>query len=212
MKGARWERLGARFLLVLGVAGVLGAGPQVGKPAPGPGAAQQPAVAGERAPDPAEAANRRAAQAQEARDRADRLRAKYEAAHRPGPVAEGSTKEFDQVVSAYRDAIDVDPRGEVATYCRQCLAGAYTYTQDFEAALRVHVEAVNVAAGALEQVKACHGAGYHCLQAMHDPVAALKWFKRAQAHLEKIEDPQERAKYATACAEGIARCEQEIRR
>src|SRR5207248_8213914 len=123
---------------------------------------------------------------------------------KPGPVPKELGERFDEIVRAYRAAIEIDPRGEVATYCRQCLAGSYTYAQNFDAAMRVHVEAVNVAAGALEQVKACHGAGYHCLQAMHKPAEALRWFRRAEALIEKIEGPQERAKWRAAIAQGIA--------
>jgi tetratricopeptide (TPR) repeat protein len=178
-------------------------GPEPAKPKAGDGGGS-PAKT-----EPEDPARRRIVDSQNARDKADLLRAKYEAEVKPGPVPKELRERFDEIVRAYRAAIDIDPRGEVATYCRQRLAGAYTYAQDFDAALRVHVEAVNVAAGALEQVRACHGAGYHCLQAMHRPAEALRWFRRAEALIEKIEDPEERAKWRVATAEGVGRCEAE---
>ena len=187
---------------------MLANGPEPAKPKGGPAAGDgiKPAAKSE----PEDPGRRRMIDSQNARDKADLLRAKFEAEVKPGPVPKESAKRFDEIVAAYRAAIEIDPRGEVATSCRQRLAGAYTYVQEFEAALRVHVEAVNVAAGALEQVKSCHGAGYHCLQAMHRPADALRWFRRAEALIEKIGDEQERAKWGVATAQGIARCEAEL--
>lgn len=194
---------------LIGVAPVMLAnGPEPAKPKDGPAA-----INGVKPPansEPEDPVRKRIVDSQNARDKADLLRARYEAEVKPGPVPKEFGKRFDEVVGAYRAAIDIDPRGEVATYCRQALAGAYTYAQDFDAAMRVHVEAVNVASGALEQVRACHGAGYHCLQAMHKAAEALRWFGRAEALIEKIEDPQERAKWRAATGEGIARCEAEL--
>jgi hypothetical protein len=204
-----------RIIGAIALAGLIGMtpvmlanGPEPAKPKDRPAAGDgvKPAAKSE----PEDPARKRIVDSQNARDKADLLRAKYEAEVKPGPVPKGLRERFDEIVRAYRAAIDIDPRGEVATYCRQALAGAYTYAQDFDAAMRVHVEAVNVASGALEQVRACHGAGYHCLQAMHKPAEALRWFGRAEALIEKIEDPQERAKWRAATGEGIARCEAEL--
>src|SRR5437763_6565082 len=77
--------------------------------------------------EPEDPARRRMIDSQIARDKADRLRAKYEGEVKPGPVPKELGERFDEIVRAYRAAIEIDPRGEVATYCRQCLAGAYTY-------------------------------------------------------------------------------------
>lgn len=174
--------------------------PQPGGPAPAERREERPR------PEPEDPARQRYVASVEARGKADLLRATYESAHKPGPVAEKDQKQFEEVVQAYRAAIDIDPRSEIAGYCRQRLAGAYTYTQDFEAALRIFIEAVNVATGPDEQIKACVGAAYHCLQAMHQPEQALRWFRRAEALLNKIEDDAERTKWRLAIEQGTQRC------
>ena len=148
----------------------------------------------------------------EARDRADLMRAAFEKEHKAGKTPEGDrAKAFEAIVKAYRAAIDLDPRGEIGTACRLRLAGAYTYIGEFGSAARVMEETVNVAAGAKEQVLACHALGMHYLQAMHKPAEALPWFRRAEVSVGKIEDEQERAKWAAAVAEGVARSERERR-
>ena len=126
--------------------------PQPAKPAAGPAAADRPATPPKPAPE--DPAQRRYSASVTARDKADRMRGRYEADHKPGPVPAAAAKQFDEIVQAYLAAIETDPVGEVATYCRQCLAGAYTFTGDFDAALRIHIAAVNVATGPLEQIKA----------------------------------------------------------
>lgn len=204
-------RLAAILLATAATCGRAEPPPPAVKPAPGPAPAERTDPPPPKTDPAEEAAGRRRNQAIEARDHADRLRATFESAHRPGHMSEAATKDFNAVVQAYRAAIDVDPRGEIATYCRQRLAGAYTYAGDFEAGLRVHVEAANAATGAAERVRACQDAGYHCLQAMHDPAGAMKWFERARVHLAKIEDPAERAKWAAASDQAVARCEREMK-
>lgn len=195
--------LGLAFSVIFVLPGAVHANkPQPGGPAPAERREERPR------PEPEDPARQRYVAAVEARGKADRLRAAYESAHKPGPVAQNDQKQFEEVVQAYRAAIEIDPRSEIAGYCRQRLAGAYTYTGDFEAALRILVEAVNVAAGADEQIKACVGAGYHCLQAMHQPEQALRWFRRAQALLDKIEDDAERTKWQLAIEQGVQRCSQ----
>src|SRR5207237_10532086 len=87
--------------------------------------------------EPEDPARRRMIDSQNARDKADRLRAKYEAEVKHGPVPKEMGERFDEIVRAYRAAIEIDPRGEVATYCRQCLAGAYSYATNLDAARRV---------------------------------------------------------------------------
>jgi hypothetical protein len=178
------------------------------KPAPGPvaGAArQQPKPAPPDDPD-----RRRLIEAQHLRDEADLLRAAYERSNHPGPVPEKAKKEFDALVSKYRTAIDHDPYGPVATYCRQRLAGAYNYTGDFAAGLRVLMEAVTLASTPVELVEADHAAGLQCLQAMHKPGEALQWFERAHAQLKEIHDDEQRAKWTTAVDQCIARCRAEL--
>jgi hypothetical protein len=178
------------------------------KPAPGPAAGdakQQPKPAPPEDPD-----RRRVIEAQHLRDEADLLRAAYEKSNRPGPVPEKAKKEFDVIVTKYRTAINHDPYGPVATYCRQRLAGAYNYTGDFAAGLRVLTEAVTLASTPAELVEADHAAGLQCLQAMHKPGEALKWFERAHTQLKDISDEQQRAKWTTAVDQGIARSRAEL--
>jgi tetratricopeptide (TPR) repeat protein len=202
-----FEKTWVAAMVVFLSAPLFGNEPPNAKPNPGPG----PVVRDESPkPEPESPAHKRYSDSVNARDQADLMRAAYEKEHKPGTVPEDAAKQFEKLVEAYRAAIDIDPRGEVATYCRQRLSGAYTYTGDYDAGLRILIEAVNVAAGPLDQIRACHGAGYHCLQAMHQPGAALRWFKRAEAQLDKLADPDEKAKWQTATAQGIARCHQEL--
>jgi tetratricopeptide (TPR) repeat protein len=195
------------FLIVAVWAGVAVAE----KPAPpvGPGPAGVGPAA--RVVDPEEAEHRRVSEAMDLEGRADLMRAEYERAHRPGGgIADPAM--FEKVVAAYRAAIDRDPRGGVGTYCRQRLAGAYTYVGDFDGGLRILTEAVNAAVGPADQVVACHGVALHCLQAMHRPAEAIRWYNRAASMIPKIEDEQARAKWAVATAQGVARCEAEMKR
>ena len=177
------------------------------KPAPGPapGAAKQQPKAEPDDPD-----RRRVVEAQHLRDDADLSRAAYEKSNRPGPVPEKAKKQFDEIVAKYRAAINHDPYGPVATYCRQRLAGAYNYTHDFAAGLRVLTEAVTLASTPVELVEADHAAGLQCLQAMHKPGEALKWFERAHTQLKEIHDDEQRAKWTTAVDQCIARCRAEL--
>jgi len=179
------------------------------KPNPGP----EPAEGREKPKsDVEDPLHKRYSDSVDARDKADLMRADYEKLHKPGPVKESDTKQFDKIVGAYRAAIEIDPRGEVATYCRQRLAGAYIYTGDFDAGLRILIEAVNIAAGPLDQIRACHGVAYHYLQAMHKPAEALRWFKRAETSLDKLTDPDEKAKWQVATLQGITRCNEELQK
>jgi len=180
--------------------------PQPTKPNAGPAAVDRPATPKE---DPEAAAHKRHSDVVNAQDKADRLRAKYEKDHKPGPIPEGADKQFEEVLEAYRTAIDIDPRDELANYCRLRLSGAYTYTGDYEAGLRVLTEAVNVAASPKEQIQACNEVAYHLLQAMHKPADALRWFRRSESLIAKLTDNQEKSKWQAATSEGIARCERE---
>jgi hypothetical protein len=201
-----------RIALILAAVAALAAlaekpAPPVG-PAPATVRPKPPAV------EPEDAGRRRVVESQQLRDRADLMRAEFERVHRPGGggAATADPAAFEQIVAAYRAAIDRDPRGEVGTYCRQRLAGAYTYVGDFDAGLRVLTEAVNAAVGPADQVAACHGAALHCLQALHRPADALRWFNRAAAMIPKIENDELRAKWAVATTQGIARCEAEMKK
>lgn len=127
------------------------------KPNPGPEPAERREAP---KPDPKDPVHKRYSDSVNARDKADLMRAAYEKEHKPGPVPEDASKQFEKMVEAYRAAIDIDPRGEAATYCRQRLSGAYTYTGDYDAGLRILVEAVNIAAGPLDQIKACVSATF----------------------------------------------------
>jgi tetratricopeptide (TPR) repeat protein len=194
---------------VLFLACLLGTFPaRANKPAPGPAVAaekQQPKPAPPDDPD-----RRRVVEAQHLRDDADLARAAYEKSNRPGPVPDKAKQQFDEIVTKYRTAINHDPYGPVATYCRQRLAGAYNYTGDFAAGLRVLTEAVTLASTPLELVEADHAVGLQCLQAMHKPGEALNWFQRAHAQLKEIHDDGQRAKWTTAVDQGIARCRAEL--
>lgn len=182
-------------------------------PAPKPNPGPEPAERRETPkPEPDDPAHKRYSDSVDARDKADLMRADYEKLHKPGPVKENDTRQFEKIVEAYRAAIEIDPRSEVATYCRQRLAGAYIYTGDFDAGLRILIEAVNSAAGPLDQIKACHGVAYHYLQAMHKPAEALRWFKRAETSLDKLTDADEKAKWQVATMQGITRCNEELQK
>lgn len=181
--------------------------PSAVKPNAGPAVNDRPATP---RPEPEDPAHKRYSDSVDARDKADLMRADYEKHHKPGPVTEADTKQFEKIVEAYRAAIEIDPRSEVATYCRARIAGAYTYTVDFESAQRVLIEAVNIAKGPLEQIKACHEVALHALQALHKPAEALRWYNRAAAQIEKLTDPDEKAKWQVATAQGIERCEKEM--
>jgi tetratricopeptide (TPR) repeat protein len=181
--------------------------PSAVKPDPGPAVNDRPATPKAEPEDPA---HKRYSDSVDARDKADLMRADYEKSHKPGPVAEADTKQFEKIIAAYRAAIEIDPRSEVATYCRARIAGAYTYTGDFESAQRVLIEAVNIAKGPLDQIRACHEVALHELQARHKPAEALRWYNRAAAQLDKLADPDEKAKWQFATQQGIERCEKEM--
>jgi tetratricopeptide (TPR) repeat protein len=156
---------------------------------------------------PEEAAHRAYSARIDARDKADLMRSAYEKANRPGPPPDAALKQFEDIVAAYRAAIDLEPRSPESTYCRYRLAGAYMYVGQRESAMRVMQEAVNVAATPTQQLEACHEIGLHQLQALHKPDEALRWFRRAETLLDKVEEPQLRAKWTLAIAQGIERCE-----
>jgi tetratricopeptide (TPR) repeat protein len=202
-------RVGLVSGLVIGLAAMASrAEPTSRKPPDGPGAREATPRAKTEAEKAEEAAHQAYSERVEARNRADLMRAAYEKANRPGATPEGAVKQFEEVVAAYRAAIDLGPTSAEATDCRVRLAGAYMYTGAFDAATRVMQEAVNVAAGPREQVVACHAMGMHQLQALHRPGEALRWFDRAQQQVPKIEDDNERAKWAAAVAQGITRCDE----
>jgi tetratricopeptide (TPR) repeat protein len=174
------------------------------------GAEPAPVAPKQTQPEPLAPDQQRIVDSQIARDKADRMRGDFEAHHKPGPAPQEANKQFNDIVEAFRAAIDIDPSGEVATYCRLRLSGAYTYTGDFNAALRILEEAVNAAVGIKDRVQACQEAANFCLQAMHKPADALRWFKRAEVLIPKIDDPNEQAKWLAANTEGTARCEKRI--
>src|SRR6266550_6456713 len=119
-----------RIIATIALAGLIGIapvmllanGPEPAKPKDGPAAGNVVKPPAKSEPD--DPARKRIVDSQNARDKADLLRAKYEAEVKPGPAPKELGERFDEIVRAYRAAIDIDPRGEVATYCRQCLAGA----------------------------------------------------------------------------------------
>ena len=150
-------------------------------------------------------------EARAARDRADRLRADYEAANKPGPVPERARGTFDAMVAAFEEAIgrDVsDPRvAEIVAYAHQRLSGAYTYAGRREEGLEVAKAGARRFAGTPEEIEAAFGVGLCYLQSLHRPADALPWFKRAQELASGIAEPQLRTKWLTATSEAINRCE-----
>src|SRR5436190_6768433 len=173
-------------------------------PPTGPKPASEKPDAPKAKPQPVDPERQRVVESQQLRDEADLLRAKYEKDHKGGPPKPEGKKQFEAVVASYRAAIEKDPVGANATYCRQCLAGAYTYAGDREAGLRVLVEAVQFANAPMQEAEACFSAGLHCLQAMHKPADALGWFRRADGILARIEEREMRAKWNAAISNGIA--------
>lgn len=153
--------------------------------------------------------SRRRAEIANASGQADRMRAAFEAARRPGPLARADEPAFEAVVAAYRRAIGLDPAGETGAYCRLRLAGAYVYVGQREQAVRIMQEAVNIAPGPRQRVEALITLALHHLQAEHDPAEALVWARRAQASLPDFREPDERTKWETAISQTVARCEAE---
>jgi tetratricopeptide (TPR) repeat protein len=155
--------------------------------------------------------------AENARDHADRLRAGYERAHEPGPVAKEASDAFDEVIAAYGQAIDrstASPEiADVVLYCHLRLAGAYQYTQQFDKAIECAQKAAKAFAGSPREIEAVYGVGLIYLQAMHDPKSATTWLKRAHELAQSVQqqqEPEARAKWLTATAEAMERCEKEL--
>jgi tetratricopeptide (TPR) repeat protein len=155
--------------------------------------------------------------AQNARDHADRLRAGYERAHKPGPVAKEANEAFDEVIAAYGQAIDrsatASPElADVVLYCHLRLAGAYQYTQQFDKAIEQAQKAAKAFAGSPREIEAVYNVGLIYLQAVHDPKSAMTWLKRAHELAQSMENeqPEARAKWLTATAEATERCEREL--
>jgi hypothetical protein len=154
-------------------------------------------------------------EAQAARDRADRLRADYEAANKPGPVPKAAAGTFDTVVAAYKQAIDRDVTNpevaKVVASCYQRLAGAFTYTHQRDKELDTLKAAARKFAGTPNEVEAAFGVGLCYLQSLHRPAEALPWLRQAQALAGNVPDPQERTKWLTATGQAIARGEREMK-
>jgi tetratricopeptide (TPR) repeat protein len=153
--------------------------------------------------------------AQNARDHADRLRAGYESAHKPGPVAKEAREAFDEVVAAYAQAIDrstASPEiADVAMYCHLRLAGAYQYAQQFDKAIEQAQKAAKAFAGSPREIEAVYSVGLIYLQAVHDPKSAITWLKRAHELAQSAQqEPELRAKWLTATAEAMERCDREL--
>lgn len=148
---------------------------------------------------------------EQARERGDLARAAFEKAHRPGPVAEKDRGAFEAVVAEYKQAIALDPNGEIGSYCRQRLAGAYTYVGNFDEAGRILADALAKARGAADQVTALQSLALHELQTRHRPGDALPWARAMQTAAETFTDPSMQAKWHAASAELITRCEAEAK-
>jgi len=188
-------------------------GPRVNKPLPGVGGgnvdpAQAAREQARRNKEAAEQAEHQAHIAREqARERGDLARAAFEKAHRPGPVAEKDRGAFEAAVGEYKQAIALDPDGEIGSYCRQRLAGAYTYVGNFDEAGHVLADAVTKARGAEDQIRALQSLALHELQARHRPAEALPWARAMQTAAETFTDPSMQAKWRAAAAEMVAQCE-----
>jgi tetratricopeptide (TPR) repeat protein len=154
--------------------------------------------------------------AQNSRDHADRLRAGYEHDHKPGPVPKEARDTFDEVLAAYAQAIDrstASPEiADVVLYCHLRLAGAYQYTQQFDKAIEQAQKAAKSFAGTPREIEAVYNEGLIYLQALHDPKSAMTSLKRAHELAQSMqnEQPETRAKWLTATAEAMERCEKEL--
>ena len=147
------------------------------------------------------------------RDTADRLRGAFEAAHR-GPAAKAGGVEaaaFNDVVAAYHRAIGRFPGTEIECYCRLGLAGAYQYRGQFDAAMDEQKQAAERFAGTRPGLEATQAVALTYLQAVHDPAQAAVWFRQLRTAAGAARDDDERVKWQTAAAEGLARCEAEAK-
>ena len=155
-------------------------------------------------------------EAQQARDRADLLRAAYEAANKPGPVPQEAQAGFDEMIEAYRQAIGRTASSpdvaKIVVYCHLRLAGAYQYAGQFPKAVETCKKAAEAFAGSPPEIDACFNLGLIYLQAMHQPREALPWFKRARELAGAfLQDADEKAKWLAATEETIGRCEREMK-
>jgi tetratricopeptide (TPR) repeat protein len=153
----------------------------------------------------------------QARDQADRSRAAFELSYKSGKLPADAKGDFDRVVSDYAKSIDRPLVSQdvmkVVAYCHLRLAGAYQYVGEFDKAVAQAKDASNVSAGTAEEVDATYNVGLIYLQALHDPKEALTWMKHAQGLVASVlPDASDHAKWLTATAEGIRRCEQEAGR
>ena len=147
-------------------------------------AAGQAGFAGEAAhPGPAvrRLTGKEMVEAGQARDRADQLRAGYEAAHRAGPADkpdEAAESAFRTAEAAYQDVLDKYPGTDIAAYCYLRLAGLYQYHRDHARMTELLQDMAARFAGTEYESQAYFTLGLMHLQALHDPKSAAPWFEK----------------------------------
>lgn len=119
--------------------------------------------------------------AQQARDRADLLRAAYERPRQGPKGAEKDEGEFAKVVVAYADAIERYSGTDIAAYCQVRLAGFYQFGREYDKAAKVLSDLAQRYAGTEYEARAYFSSGLMHLQARHDPASALPWFEKVPA-------------------------------
>jgi len=120
-------------------------------------------------------------EARAARDRADRLRADYEAP-RMGPFPDKHDEAaFAEVVAAYKEVMEKYPGTDIAAYCQLRLTGLYQFRRDYDRATELLKGLARRYAGTEHETEAYFSLGLLHLQARHDPAAALPWFAKVVA-------------------------------
>jgi hypothetical protein len=122
--------------------------------------------------------------AREARDRADRLRADYEAVYGgpfPDKKDEAEAAAFAEAESAYKEVMAKYAGTDIAAYCHLRLAGLYQFRKDYGAATKVIEDLARRYAGTKHETEAYFSMGLMHLQARHDPAAAIPWFQKVVA-------------------------------
>jgi hypothetical protein len=120
-----------------------------------------------------------------ARDRADRLRAQYEAKHRDRqwlPKGPAEVEDFAEAMFAYREVLVLYSQTEVAGYCHQRLAGLYQFRGDRQRARKQLEEMAALFRGTKFEADAWFSLG---LAYQHDPDKADQML----ALMEKVPFP-----------------------
>jgi len=155
------------------------------------------------------------ADAQQAADSADRLRAAFETRYslhpssRLKPSSKEAKQDAEKVIAAYAHVADSYPNTAIAARSGIRLAGFYQYLGQTARAIDMAKEVASIYENTQYAPRAAFEVGLLYFQAAHNPTAAMEWFRKVPQPKDgpiEAKDYGEGAKLYLAAQQQIARC------